>query len=227
MMKDAKGIVDFHAHILPGADHGSGSLETTLWQLNAAKAVGVDRIVATPHFYPHKHSVDSFIERRNKAYDSLKKSIPAGVSIKLGAEVLICQGIERLPDIEKLFVEGTRTLLLELPFNMFDECYCESVKELCNMGVDVIIAHADRYTEEVIKKMLRSGARLQLNAGSLTRLFKRRCVVSWLRDGTVVALGSDIHGKDKKAYSDFARAVKYAGDRAEYIKKQSDVIWNK
>lgn len=40
--------MDFHAHILPGADHGSRDLDHSLRQLRAAKAVGVDTIVATP-----------------------------------------------------------------------------------------------------------------------------------------------------------------------------------
>ena len=80
-------IVDFHAHILPGADHGSDSIETSLWQINAAREAGVNRIIATPHFYPHRHSVHNFIERRNTSLNSLYDNIPGDVRIKLGAEV--------------------------------------------------------------------------------------------------------------------------------------------
>ncbi|MEE3459824.1 MAG: CpsB/CapC family capsule biosynthesis tyrosine phosphatase, partial [Candidatus Faecousia sp.] len=42
-------MIDFHAHILPGADHGSDGLETSLRQLALAEEAGVDTIVATPH----------------------------------------------------------------------------------------------------------------------------------------------------------------------------------
>ena len=50
-------IVDFHAHVLPCADHGSSSVSTSLSQLSYAKGAGVKRIIATPHFYPHKHTL--------------------------------------------------------------------------------------------------------------------------------------------------------------------------
>lgn len=42
--------LDYHAHILPGCDHGSDSIETSLKQLGMASAVGIKTICATPHF---------------------------------------------------------------------------------------------------------------------------------------------------------------------------------
>ena len=56
--------LDYHAHILPGCDHGSSSVDMSLKQINMAKEAGVQTICATPHFYPHKESVSSFIESR-------------------------------------------------------------------------------------------------------------------------------------------------------------------
>ena len=38
-------FVDFHSHILPGADHGSQNIRTSLAQLRHAAAAGVDTIV--------------------------------------------------------------------------------------------------------------------------------------------------------------------------------------
>ena len=58
-------IIDFHSHILPGADHGSSSVETSLAQLNSAKNAGVTRLIATPHFYPHRHTLEKFLARNN------------------------------------------------------------------------------------------------------------------------------------------------------------------
>ena len=54
---------DFHAHILPGMDHGSTSTETTRNQLSAAKELGISTIVATSHFYPDIHRVGSYLRR--------------------------------------------------------------------------------------------------------------------------------------------------------------------
>lgn len=219
-------IVDFHAHVLPRADHGSNSVETSLWQIKSAIFHGVTRIIATPHFYPHRHTVQSFIKRRDEAYGLLMEHIPDGVEIKLGAEALICPGFEHLPDIEKLFVEGTRTILIELPYSDFQACYCDSVKEMVSSGIDVVIAHADRYPAENIEKMIKAGAKLQLNAHSTLGIIKRSEVYSWLDRKLVVALGSDIHERDGAAYRDFAKAIKRIGKSVEQIKEQSDLIWN-
>jgi protein-tyrosine phosphatase len=42
--------IDFHCHVLPGADHGSDSLACSLSQMKKAAAAGIDVIVATPTF---------------------------------------------------------------------------------------------------------------------------------------------------------------------------------
>ena len=223
---DGKGFVDFHAHILPKADHGSSSVETSTFQLNAAREAGVYRIIATPHFYPHRHLMEDFLKRRDHAYENLKPHIPEGMQVKLGAEVLICEGIQNIPGIERLFVEGTRTLLLELPFHRYEAYFDTAVKELIEQDIDVIIAHADRYDEKVVEKMLKAGARLQLNASSLDRFFKRRALFDWVDNGDVIAIGSDIHGKDNDAYKHFSRAISKVKTKAEYIKAESDKIFN-
>jgi protein-tyrosine phosphatase len=226
-MGNSKGFVDFHAHILPRADHGSGSVETSLFQLNAAKSAGVYRVIATPHFYPHRHLMEDFLRRREEAYHALKPHIPEDMEVRIGAEVLICSGIQNIPEIESLFVEGTRTLLLELPFDRYESYFPEAVKELREMNIDVIIAHADRYAPAVVEKMIEAGSRLQLNVSSLDHFFKKKSLFRWIDSGFVVALGSDIHGKDEKAYKHFTRAISKIKNKADYIKQESDKIFDR
>ena len=220
-------LVDFHSHILPGADHGSDSIDTTLFQLNSAMVCGIDRIIATPHFYPNIHTVEDFLSRRNSSYEALMPHLNASFpKIRLGAEVLICDGIENLPDLDKLFVQGTNTLLLELPFAPFTEEHTYSVDKLISRGVNVIIAHADRYLENDIDKMIECGAKLQLNAVSINTVFRRKCISNWLNRNLVVALGSDIHNKDKRALQAFCHAVSRLGDKVDFIQKSSDKVWS-
>ena len=38
-------MIDFHTHVLPGVDHGSSSIKTSLSQLDLAAAYGIDCIV--------------------------------------------------------------------------------------------------------------------------------------------------------------------------------------
>ena len=217
-------IVDFHAHILPCADHGSDSLETTLWQLKSAAACGVRRIFATPHFYPNSHTVDGFINRRDEAFSKVKDAIFPGMpEIKLGAEVLICEGLENLPDLSRLFVSGTNSLLLELPFSGYREAYGDCVNTLTKNGVNVIMAHAERYPSAYSESMIRNGATLQINARAV---LKDKRVRSWLERAVVSAIGTDIHMKDKRAHAMLVKAIDKLGPYASSIKEKSDFIWS-
>jgi len=221
-------IVDFHTHILPGADHGSDSLKTSLAQLRLARDFGVKRIIATSHFYPNAHTVKGFLKQREEAYLNLLPHLGEELpEVKLGAEVLICSGIERLPELQDLFIEGTNTLLLELPFTHFSEEFYDSVASLISSGAQVVLAHADRYPVDCVEKMISSGATVQLNASALSGLLVPRRYFEWIDRGVVSALGSDIHGVDKRAYKSFVKATLKLGTDANKIKEKSDEIWNK
>lgn len=227
--KKSIDVADFHAHVLPRADHGSNSTKTSISQLEIARKNGVSRIVATPHFYPHVHTLDAFLEKRNAAYNELLKSKSNDLpEIKLGAEVLLCQGMEKLSGIEKLCFEGTNVLLLELPFSYFKEEYCDSVACMIDMGIDVILAHADRYPHENIESMINAGvSKIQLNASSLSGFIKNKHAYDWMSRGLVVALGSDIHASDEKAYKNFDKAKSKIREHLDFIKNASDNIWDK
>ncbi len=202
-------IIDFHSHILPGADHGSRSLETSKKQLDLATKNGVCRIVATPHFYPERHHLEAFIERRDNAWSTLSSALtPESPKIAVGAEVLICDNIERLVGIEKLCIEGTRILLIELPFAFFKKEFRTSVFRLIKEGYTVVLAHADRYDPENIEMLLSAGAKIQLNASALSGISVKPHIKRWINDGYVVAIGSDIHSDDKRAYKSFVKAKK-------------------
>ena len=58
-------LIDFHTHILPRIDDGSGSSQESLELLALEKEQGVDRIVFTPHFYAGKDSVENFLNHIN------------------------------------------------------------------------------------------------------------------------------------------------------------------
>lgn len=219
-------ILDFHAHIIPRADHGSSSLDETLYQLNSALQYGITRVIATPHFYPYNENPASFIKRRNACFEKLKEHLTDELpTICLGAEVLICDNIEEMPELDKLCIDGTKVLLLELPFTDFSESYILSVKALLKKGYTVVIAHADRYDPANVNNLIKAGAYVQLNADSLSGLFVSKHIKKWLGENKVFALGSDIHGRDKRAYRHFKRAVSKLGTSAVNVKKHSDSIW--
>lgn len=221
-------VVDFHSHILPGADHGSSSVETSLKQLKLASDAGVTRIIATPHFYPHRHTLDKFLEKREECANALFSACDGTLpEVKIGAEVLLCEGLEKLPGLEKLCLSGTNYLLIELPFADFRHEYCDTVEKIQKSGLKVILAHVDRYAKENIEQMIDIGVeRLQVNADSLDKMFKPKHILEWAKRGYVIALGSDIHNDDAKAYKHFTKAKSVLGDSLEMIRAKSDDIFN-
>lgn len=227
---DAKSfdLVDFHAHILPGADHGSDSVKTSIAQLKLASDYGVKRIIATPHFYPHRHTLERFLKRRQNSMDALSQEYDSSFPVvKLGAEVLLCEGLDNFDGLEQLCIAGTKTILIELPFADFRTEYCYTVENIIDLGYDVVLAHVDRYPQNNIEQLRSVGVnKFQINATSLTTLFKKKHLFNWIDKGFVAALGSDIHGTDAKAYKCFNKAVSLLGDSANSVKEKSDLIWN-
>ena len=111
---------DYHSHILPNIDDGSDSIKTSLKMIKMMKQQGIGIIVATPHFYMHREaSLDSYLVKRQNAYEKLMASDPAVKDIHIGAEVAIEKGISVLGELEKLCISGTRLILLEPPFTQY------------------------------------------------------------------------------------------------------------
>ena len=219
--------VDFHAHVLPSVDHGSDGIETSLRQLRLAYENGFNRVVATPHFYPSEHNVEDFLSIRDAAYEELLRAIEnrSGFpSLRLGAEILVCEGISRLPMLDRFCIRGTKTLLFELPFSDFSKSYTDDVRNLISDGYEIVLAHANRYVRKNVNLMLEAGAKIQLNADSLSGLLISKKVKQWLEGDHVVAIGSDIHMTDRCAYKKlkcaFRRIKRYAG-----VFSESDRIW--
>ena len=187
--------LDYHAHVLPGCDHGSDSVETSRKQLAMAAVAGVRTVCATPHFYPHKESIPSFLQRREASARLLRENLTADApQLQLGAEVLICDGMERLDGLPRLCRSETNELLLEMPFYQWPETIWDTLYALCERrDIEIVLAHAERYSPEAIEQLIRDNVALQLNSECLTRPLHRKRYLKWIKNGSVKYLGSDIH----------------------------------
>ena len=187
--------LDYHAHVLPGCDHGSDSVETSRKQLAMAAAARVRTVCATPHFYPHKESIPSFLQRREASARLLRENLTADApQLQLGAEVLICDGMERLDGFPRLCRSETNELLIEMPFYQWPEAIWDTLYALCERrDIKIVLAHAERYPPEAIEQLIRDNVALQLNSECLTRPLHRKRYLTWIKNGSVKYLGSDIH----------------------------------
>ncbi len=220
-MNSHSAIIDFHAHILPRADHGSTGRAETKNQLALYRKAGVDTVVATPHFYPNSVSVDSFLYSIDFSAEKLTEVLAAeeqaSPRVLLGAEVLYCENLHHIEGLEKLCIRGTDVLLLELPLSSdWSPALFHTVREL-NKRCRVVLAHIDRYVrqhDDDLWSLIECGVMAQVNAYSLSSFFERRRLLPFFDYGAVVALGSDLHNVNESAVEKLVGAKKYLG--AEY-----------
>ena len=222
-------VIDFHSHILPATDHGCKNVKESMLQLHLANKCNTEIIVATPHFYPHIHRVDSFIENVNNAVLELHQAdIHIPLNIAIGAEVFLCNGIDRMDGLEKLCIRGTKTILLELPMKPIKHTSYNTVESLLAAGFTVVLAHIDRYLRinpQDIDELLSMGAYAQINASALTSYGMRKRLSPYIDDGdTVCAIGSDLHGHNKKQYKPFCKSQKILGENFEKIMCRSEKL---
>ncbi|MDR0889759.1 MAG: hypothetical protein LBM28_03805 [Oscillospiraceae bacterium] len=210
--------IDFHAHILPGADHGSRGLEITLQQIAQAGAAGVELLAATPHFYPYRQSFSSFLERREITAALLLENLPADApTIVLGAEVQLCNGLDHIEGLRSLCFAGTSTLLMELPPDFTVKKYIHTLDALLYAHkLQIVLAHVERYSSDAINELFDLGFWGQLNAEAFCRFKTRGRATRWVNGDRIVALGSDLHGKNM-GYGYYQRARKYLGQRADVL----------
>ena len=99
-------MIDFHSHILPEIDDGSGSAAESLQMLEVSARQGVKLIAATPHFYAAESSPEQFLRRRAKSAGMLQKLLGSALpQVLLGAEVCYFDGISRTEALEGLKLE--------------------------------------------------------------------------------------------------------------------------
>lgn len=205
---------DFHSHILPCADHGSDSVETSLYQLNEAKKARVDTIFLTPHFYVDIDSIDEFLIRRDKTFDELMNAV-SKTNLRFNfiksAEVNLQLGLTSIDDLDKLCIENTHYMLLEMPMNQnWSQWVYNSIDELRDRGIEPILAHIDRYDPKLVDPLFDMDVRMQVNASAFHSFFTKRRMMKYIDRGYVCFLGSDIH-EHGHHYEDFAKAAHYIG----------------
>ena len=121
-------LVDLHSHILPGIDDGSPDVGTSAAMLRREAEQGVDVVCATSHYYAKHSSIPAFCERRAEALERLSSVLTAELPRVLpAAEVAYFPHMEE-QDLMPLCIQGTRTLMLEMPFADWTGLQLETVE---------------------------------------------------------------------------------------------------
>ena len=228
-------IADIHSHVLPRMDDGAECTAMSADMLAEMYRQGIRRVVASSHFYANEESLDSFFARRERAIRHLSRLYDKNIHPELfvGAEVAFFEMISHAEVIPKLALNGTKYIMIEMPFSKWAE---HSVNELYKLqekhGLTPIIAHIERYgayqKKDVIRKLHEDGIKIQVNAEFFLtkRIYKKFSYM--LKEDLIDFVGSDAHNMDDRK-PDLGDALLVAKELCgdEFIKKleqNSDIL---
>jgi protein-tyrosine phosphatase len=230
-------MTDLHTHILPGMDDGAADVQQSLAMLRQQEAQGVKTVALTPHYYPRRESVGAFLKRREAAWQQLQACIAASPenasvpAMRLGAEVSYAPGMWEWAELPQLCYEGTKLLLVELPFTPWDDDLFQELHRILNRrGIMPMIAHLDRYLRvqqpRHLRRLLEMNIPYQVSVSAILRPFSRKEKALWLDGGVPV---SDCHDCSRRPpnLGKFQMFVnrKYGSIAAEALVAQTD-IWS-
>jgi protein-tyrosine phosphatase len=194
---------DYHCHFLPGMDDGPGDVKTSLLMMNMWIEQGVERLAATPHYYPHSEPIKSFLSRREAALQEIGRYAPRPIILP-GAEVRIERDICEASEITELTIAGSRYLLLEFPYAPLKEWMLSEVCDLAyNLQIIPVFAHIDRYlnwysADDINRVLSIQGAVYQINNEALFKRETRRFALQLIDNGCPVVFVSDAHNMGRR-----------------------------
>lgn len=202
-------MIDFHSHILPDIDDGASDIDESLQMLKMCKDQGVDIIFATSHFYPNEDDPESFLERRNEAFELLQETInydPSAYPVIFpAAEVLYFPGMSSSEELSVLKMGDLPCILIEPPMIPWGKSMLDEIEEVGNnLNMIPIIAHIDRYMRMLndysLPDLLQNRRMLiQVNANFFIHEQTRKTAIEMLNNDKFHLIGSDCHNLTDRA----------------------------
>lgn len=197
-------MIDLHNHIIPGVDDGADSVETSVKMLELAKKCGTKTIFATPHYYRGRFEAEySDILNHLKSING----IVDGIEILPGQEIFIDRYTLKAYEEGKIgTLNGTRYMLLELPFTKLNTIELDIIYELRIKGIVPIIAHPERYSYIIqkpsnINSLIEEGCLFQINSGSIEGLLGKEIkstAETLIQNGICSFIASDAHNANNR-----------------------------
>lgn len=228
-------MIDFHSHILPGIDDGARNTDMALEMLKRAYADGIDTVVSTSHIYIDDESdIDKFIERRKRAYtvllEAMSKDGGEFPKIRLGCEVHLKPYIGNYDSVQKLAIDGTNYILLEMPYSSWSQDHYEAVYNIGVMGLRPIMANIERFLRyrSEFHHLKALDPIFQVNADAFLHKAMRKELLQMFYDGYVHLLGSDMHNlKERSNHLKEAYGIieeRFGTSFSEHIKKNALLV---
>ncbi len=199
-------MIDFHSHILPQIDDGAQNVKVSLDMLSESYRQGVRTVVATPHCcITNEQDIDVFLERRAQSYSMLKRAMARDdrnfPQIVLGCELQIPKNFCHFEKLGLLCIENTNYILIEMPYeNWNEDCY-DFLYKLTFKGMRPIIAHIERFLgkKKEFYNLYSLDLLYQVNADSFLAPLIKRNLPDLFEKGAIQLLGSDMHNTTRRA----------------------------
>ena len=196
-------LTDYHSHLLPGMDDGAKDISVTKEMLTQYKHQGVERMIATPHFYPLRESAERFLRRREGAFAQLEKTNDDFLILP-GAEIRIEKRLSEIGLMSELTLAGSQYVLLELPYAPFREWMITEIYQIMyNFNLIPVLAHVERYqkwyTRDEMRRILTiQDSILQINYEALQTRSTAKLAMELVQKSFPVIFGSDAHNTDDR-----------------------------
>lgn len=201
--------VDFHSHVLPGIDDGSANVEESVAMLRMEAQQGIQRVVATPHFYPRYEKPEAFLEKRARAVAQLRaamadqRDLP---DVVVGAEVYFYPGMSESEFLSDLTIGGKGCILVEMPHGPWTQAMCRELAAIWDRrDLIPVIAHIDRYirpfhTHGIPRQLAELPVFVQANGDFFLNSRTASMALRMLQTDRIHLLGSDCHNTtDRRA----------------------------
>ena len=185
-------IIDFKAHIMPGMDKTCKNRIDTIRRLMAAKAAGVDLVVAAPVYDPDECSVEEFLDRRRQSEDirgslvndELPEVITAAMT-KFSERLLTEENLPKLCFGDNCFLLNMR----DVEWNDTTEAVLRRLSG--ELGMNVILADASEGVLKNSEKLRQLGVHIMLDLDEIHRKKQIRAYLPLIGSGLICAIGSD------------------------------------
>lgn len=201
-------MIDLHCHVLPGIDDGPQTIEQSVALARAARAAGIDTLVATPHVNSRTPNDAATIAGLADELNGRLAEEQVEVDVLVGAEIAITYiaEIDR-EELSRLALGGGDWLLVEPPFAHVAPALESMVLELLRQGHRVVLAHPERSPalqrdRQVLQRLDDAGVALSITAGSLSGGFGgtvQRFALELARAGLIHNVTSDAHDSLRRA----------------------------
>ncbi|SNT16878.1 Tyrosine-protein phosphatase YwqE [Ekhidna lutea] len=194
--------VDIHSHLIPNIDDGSQSMDQSINMIRELAALGINKVVTTPHIHPRYPNTPEVIMIGLKRLQEELKRCDVEMEVEAAAEYYVDENfIAKVKARDTLLSFGDNMILVEAPFQNKPIYFESAMFDLMAIGLQPVLAHPERYqflegSINWLEELKEIGVMFQITLGSIGGYYgavPQKLGKYLIKLGLVDFLGSDLH----------------------------------